>query len=272
MINSTNAYVRALARLAICALVAAAMASAQTPVRVTSVHLMPLSKQASAGRPCGGVLRIPFEITFSGESSETLWWHYLGPPGLKYEGGEERTLKGNQSPGFTGETYATLTESRTVTIRVEAAMDFGGGRRGPVVVSNPETFHFDCGGGTAGGGGASGGVRIGGWSLRANGQPAQGFQYTGSCPVDLKFGWGVISSEPTAVTYSISKSAGGPPTSPQTAELPGGGRSTPLYYDWHLGANNPKFANYTGWVELNIQSPSSLAQRINFTLHCGAGF
>ena len=27
-------------------------------------------------------------------------------------------------------------------------------------------------------------VRIGGESLRANGQVAQGFQYTGSCPVD----------------------------------------------------------------------------------------
>ena len=270
MINSTNAYVRALARLAICALVAAAMASAQTPVRVISVHLMPLTKQANSGHPCGGYLRIHFDITLSGESSGTLWTHVLGPPGLKYEGGESGTTKLNQSPGLEGEMYATLTESRTVTIRVEAAMDFGGGRRGPVVVSNPETFHFDCGGGTAGGGGP-GGVRIGGWSLRANGQPAQGFQYTGSCPVDLKFGWGVISSEPTAVTYSISKSAGGPPTSPQTAELPGGGRSMPLYYDWHLGANTPRFANFTGWVQLNIESPNPVAQKINFTLHCGAG-
>lgn len=30
-------------------------------------------------------------------------------------------------------------------------------------------------------------IRIGGESLRANGQIAHGFKYTGSCPVDLKF-------------------------------------------------------------------------------------
>ena len=34
------------------------------------------------------------------------------------------------------------------------------------------------------------GVRIGGSSLRANGQIAEGYQYSGPCPVDLKFGWG----------------------------------------------------------------------------------
>ncbi|HTC93820.1 MAG TPA: hypothetical protein VK699_10245 [Terriglobales bacterium] len=111
-------------------------------------------------------------------------------------------------------------------------------------------------------------IRIGGWSLRANGEVAQGFQYTGSCPVDLKFGWGVVSTEPTTVTYTFVRSDGGHSSSPQTASLAGGGRSTPIYDDWRLGADTPQFANYSGWVEIDIQGPNPVSQKINFTIHC----
>ncbi|MGC1617333.1 MAG: hypothetical protein WA765_02470 [Candidatus Acidiferrum sp.] len=116
---------------------------------------------------------------------------------------------------------------------------------------------------------ANASVRIGGASLRANGQLAQGFQYTGACPVALKFGWGVISSEPTTVEYTFVRSDGGHQTSALSANLPGGGRSTPIYDDWQLGANTPEFQNFHGWVELQIESPNAVSQRIAFTLHCG---
>jgi len=111
-------------------------------------------------------------------------------------------------------------------------------------------------------------VRVGGWSLRANGQVAKGFEYTGSCPVDLKFGWGVIATEPTTVTYSYTRSDGGHSSGTSTANLPAANHSVPIYVDWRLGAKNQKFANFSGWVELNIESPNAVSKKVEFTLHC----
>jgi hypothetical protein len=88
--------------------------------------------------------------------------------------------------------------------------------------------------------------------------------------VDLKFGWGVIGAEPTTITYSFERSDGAHSPS-QTTELPRAGQSVPVYYDWRLGNNSAHFMNFGGWVQLNIHSPTSLSQMINFTLHCGGG-
>jgi hypothetical protein len=111
------------------------------------------------------------------------------------------------------------------------------------------------------------GMRIGGWSLRANGQLAQHFDYNGPCPVALKFGWAVESTDAVEATYTFLRNDGA--TSPSSSISVAGGRSTPIYDDWQLGANTPNFSNYHGWVELVVESPTRLAQRINFTLHCG---
>jgi hypothetical protein len=112
-------------------------------------------------------------------------------------------------------------------------------------------------------------VRVGGASLRANGQVAQGFQYAGPCPVDLRFGWGLIATEPTTASYSFARSDGSHPRG-GSVDLPAG-RSKPVYLDWRLGANNARFANYRGWVQLNVESPNQVSQKISFTLHCGGG-
>ncbi len=112
------------------------------------------------------------------------------------------------------------------------------------------------------------GVRIGGSSLRANGQVAQNYEYSGPCPVELKFGWGVIASSPSSVTYTFTRSDGGHSSTPQTVDLSQPNRSTPIYDEWHLGANRAQFANYHGWVEINIISPNPVTQRIPFTIHC----
>jgi hypothetical protein len=111
------------------------------------------------------------------------------------------------------------------------------------------------------------GVRIGGSSLRANGQVAQNHEYSGPCPVDLKFDWGVIASSPSAVTYTFTRSDGGHSSTQQTVDLPPN-RSTPIYDEWHLGANRVQFANYHGWVQINILSPNPVSQKIPFTMHC----
>jgi hypothetical protein len=112
-------------------------------------------------------------------------------------------------------------------------------------------------------------VRVGGWSLSANGQIAQGFQYTGPCPVHLQFDWGVISTEPTRATYSFVRNDGGHSSDLQTVDLPAN-RSVSVTDDWLLGANAPEFSDYTGWVQLNIESPNRVSQRIEFTIHCAA--
>ena len=112
------------------------------------------------------------------------------------------------------------------------------------------------------------GVRIGGSSLRANGQIAEGYQYSGPCPVDLKFGWGVIASTPSAVTYTFSRSDGGHTSASRTLDLSQPNRSVPIYDDWRLGAKTPQFRNYRGWVQIDILSPNSVVQKIPFTIHC----
>jgi len=111
-------------------------------------------------------------------------------------------------------------------------------------------------------------VRIGGSAFSANGQLARDYQYTGSCPVDLTFDWGVLGTDATTVTYSYLRNDGGHPSSSQSIDLPAANRSVPIILHWRLGANTPQFANYSGWMQLNIDSPNALSQKINFTIHC----
>jgi hypothetical protein len=111
-------------------------------------------------------------------------------------------------------------------------------------------------------------VRVGGSSLRANGLVVQGFHYTGSCPVSLKFGWGLISTGPTEVTYRFDRNDGGHTTRSQSVNIPRANQSVPVYYDWQLGANTRQFADYHGWVNLTIDSPNPVQQKIGFTIQC----
>jgi hypothetical protein len=111
-------------------------------------------------------------------------------------------------------------------------------------------------------------VRVGGESLRANGQVAQGFQYTGSCPVNLKFGWGLISNRPIEVQYRFDRSDGGHSTRQERVNLPGHDHSAPVYYDWQLGAHTHEFADFHGWVNLIVEGRMPVEKKISFTIHC----
>ena len=115
---------------------------------------------------------------------------------------------------------------------------------------------------------ASAHVRVGGWAFSANGQLARDFQYSGPCPADLKFDWGVISTEPASAPYNITRSDGGHSSNVRYVNLPPN-RSVSIVEDWRLGADTPQFADYHGWMELHLQTPQPLTHRINFTLHCG---
>jgi len=129
----------------------------------------------------------------------------------------------------------------------------------PNPVTNRISFTIHCG--------SPASVRVGGSAFSANGQLARDHQYTGACPVDLTFDWGVIGTEATPVTYTFTRSDGGNQAHPLTIDLPAH-RSVPILDHWRLGANTPQFADFRGWVELNIESPNPVANRIGFTLHC----
>lgn len=117
-------------------------------------------------------------------------------------------------------------------------------------------------------GNAQAAVRVGGWSLRANGQVLQNYEYAGPCPVSLKFAWGLVGTEPANLVYSFARNDGGHSSSQSMGTLPRANQSVPIYYDWRLGARTPRFANFRGWVELSVHSPNPLAKRVDFTLHC----
>jgi len=110
-------------------------------------------------------------------------------------------------------------------------------------------------------------IRIGGSAFSVNGQLARDHQYTGGCPVDLKFDWGVVSSDPGPISYMTTRNDGAR-SGPRSLDHPGGNRSIPIVEHWRLGANNRQFADYRGWMEIHIESPGPATNRIPFTLHC----
>jgi hypothetical protein len=111
-------------------------------------------------------------------------------------------------------------------------------------------------------------VRVGGWALTANGKLAKNFAYTGSCPVHLKFDWGLIATSPVEVTYRYKRSDASEPSAMMTVNLPKANTSVDVSDTWELGANTAEFKDYKGWIKLTTFSPNKVEQKINFTLHC----
>jgi hypothetical protein len=111
-------------------------------------------------------------------------------------------------------------------------------------------------------------VRIGGWAMDANGRHLPSQKYWGPCPVNLKFFWGVIGNDPASVIYTYTRSDGVRSSAPGTLNLPAANRSMDVDVEWSVGANQPAFANFNGWVQLDIQSPNQASQKIPFALHC----
>jgi hypothetical protein len=104
--------------------------------------------------------------------------------------------------------------------------------------------------------------------LYANGKLVQNYDYSGSCPVKLKFDWGVISTFPgkgNESYYRFTRSDGSQ-TAAQELALPPN-VSVDVTYTWDLGAKTAEYANYKGWVNLFLETPP-VNQKINFTLHC----
>jgi hypothetical protein len=111
-------------------------------------------------------------------------------------------------------------------------------------------------------------VRVGGWALTANGNLAKEFEYTGACPVNLKFDWGLIATAPTEVTYRYKRSDASEPSAMQKVGLPKANTSVDVSDTWELGTKTPEFADFKGWIKLTTFEPNKVEQKIDFTLHC----
>lgn len=95
----------------------------------------------------------------------------------------------------------------------------------------------------------------------ANGQPAQ---YTGPCPVDLKFGWNMASALAAEVSYKLVVGANGQDvyvSDPQRAHLPGNNIPVPISQGLLFKTNTE-----TGWAQ--ILSPGLSSPGIFFIIHC----
>jgi hypothetical protein len=203
--------------------------------------------------PCPADLKFDWGVISTGATTATYSFlrsdggHSSSSKSISLPAGHSVPILENWHLGANTPQFATF--SGWVQLNIES----------PNPVSQRISFTIHCVGPT---------VRVGGWALTANGQLAKGFQYTGPCPVALKFDWGVISSAPTTATYSFVRNDGGHSSSSKSVDLPAANHSVSIYDDWRLGANTPQFANYNGWVQLNIESPNAVSQKINFTLHC----
>jgi hypothetical protein len=111
-------------------------------------------------------------------------------------------------------------------------------------------------------------VRVGGWALTANGKLAKGFEYTGACPVNLKFDWGLIATAPVEVNYRYKRSDASEPSAMQKVNLLKVNTSVDVSDTWQLGAKTPEFADFKGWIKLTTFEPNKVEQKIDFTLHC----
>jgi hypothetical protein len=111
-------------------------------------------------------------------------------------------------------------------------------------------------------------VRVGGWALTANGKIAKNFEYTGSCPVNLRFDWGLLATAPTEVTYRYKRSDDSEPSATKKVKLAKANTSVDVSDTWDLGANTAEFKDFKGWIKLTTFEPNKVEQKILFTLHC----
>ena len=109
-------------------------------------------------------------------------------------------------------------------------------------------------------------MRVVGTTFFVNGKPVPDFQYSGTCPVWLRFYWSLIDTDFAGMVYYFIPNVGKP--TPRHSQSVWRNQPIPAYIDWQVGANTPKYANYRGWLQLRVTNPNNIANTINFTLHC----
>jgi hypothetical protein len=112
-------------------------------------------------------------------------------------------------------------------------------------------------------------VSVVGGSMYANGvllkHPEN--DYKGSCPVNLKFTWTLLSTEPTEVSYFTQRSDDGV-SAVMKVKIPTANSPVFVSEPWEMGANTPKFKDFKGSITLTTKSPNKADLGIYFTIHC----
>jgi hypothetical protein len=112
-------------------------------------------------------------------------------------------------------------------------------------------------------------VSVVGGSMYANGvllkHPEN--SYEGSCPVNLKFTWTLLSTEPTEVSYSTQRSDDGI-SATKKVKIPTANSPVFVSEPWEMGANTPRFKDFKGSIALTTKSPNKADLGIYFTIHC----
>jgi len=112
-------------------------------------------------------------------------------------------------------------------------------------------------------------VSVVGGSMYANGvllkHPEN--DYKGSCPVNLKFTWTLLSTEPAEVSYFTQRSDDGV-SAVMKVKIPTANSPVFVSEPWEMGANTPKYKDFKGSITLTTKSPNKADLGIYFSIHC----
>lgn len=112
-------------------------------------------------------------------------------------------------------------------------------------------------------------LKVTGTAIRFNNQKNKDHEYTGPCPVEIKSLWRVAGTAPTSLSYTFRKSDGTTDTIQRTAEIKSAEKPAMVDTSWIVGkANDPQYANFSGYTELIINAPEKISKKVNFTIHC----
>ena len=109
-------------------------------------------------------------------------------------------------------------------------------------------------------------VRVALTNFFVNWKLAPNSNYSGTCPVWFRFFWNLASNDDEGVSYYFETNDG--KITPRQYTFIWHSQLAPAYIDWQVGVNKPKFANFSGWLELHVTGHNIVANKMNFTVHC----
>jgi len=111
-------------------------------------------------------------------------------------------------------------------------------------------------------------VSVVGASIFVNGELLKNGDYKGACPVNLKFKFTLLATEPTQVKYFLQRGDGSKPSPTKEVNIPKANEPVFIAEPWELGANTPQFKDFKSSMTFTTKYPNPAHQGIDFTVHC----
>ncbi|MCE5308861.1 MAG: hypothetical protein LLG20_14580 [Acidobacteriales bacterium] len=140
MLKHPYSQVKVMTVLGLCALIAPSLLTAED-ARVTAVKL---SVEVDDSSNC----KLSLNATVVTNGRGTVWYNFQGPDGVSFDMGKDGTMPVLSKGGGLGK-GVTIKQDIKGEFRLEAAMEGEGGKRGPVVLSNPVPANYTCAGGSS---------------------------------------------------------------------------------------------------------------------------